>query len=226
MSQAASWRRLETSPSTNLDARAWVDEGAPHGAVVIAQRQTAGRGRQGRAWESPAGALTFSVIVRDGIDRLLPLRAGLAVAQCAGPKARVKWPNDVLLDGRKLAGVLTELHADAAVVGIGINAAVDVAALPDEVAARAASLDLAEHELEGFAEQVVERVLALVAEAPAAVLRGIAARDALVGRAVRWDTGGRVAEGTAVGIGEDGRLHVQGDDGQLVALDGGDVHLL
>ena len=90
--------------STNARARELAAAGAPHGTLVTTSLQTAGRGRQGRGWTAPAGqALLLSLVIRDP-PALLPLRAGLAVADVAGPDARIKWPNDVLVGGRKVAG--------------------------------------------------------------------------------------------------------------------------
>ncbi len=126
---------LRRTDSTNARARELATAGAPHGTLVTAREQTAGRGRQGRSWSAPPGrALLMSLVVRDQAA-LLPLRAGLAVADVAGPEARVKWPNDVLVDGRKVAGVLVESRPleGWAVVGIGLNVAVDPAELPGEL---------------------------------------------------------------------------------------------
>ncbi len=103
--------------------------GAPHGTLVTAGVQTAGRGRQGRTWVAPAGsALLLSLVLREH-DALLSLRAGLAVADLAGAAARVKWPNDVLLDGLKVAGILAEGRPQEgwAVLGIGVNVALEPA---------------------------------------------------------------------------------------------------
>ena len=133
---------LRATVSTNDRARALAATGAPHGTLVTAGEQSAGRGRQGRTWAAPPGqALLCSLLLRD-YDALLPLRAGLAVADLAGDAARVKWPNDVLLEGRKLAGILVEARPRDgwAVLGIGVNAAVDLAALPPDVRDRAATL--------------------------------------------------------------------------------------
>src|SRR5437763_1054108 len=121
--------------STNARARELATAGAPHGTAVTAALQTAGRGRQGRGWTTPAGrALALSLVLR-GADALLPLRAGLAVADLAGPGARVKWPNDVLLDGRKVAGILAEGRPQDgwAVLGIGVNAALRPEDIPPEL---------------------------------------------------------------------------------------------
>lgn len=218
----APWRLYESLPSTNDVAREWLADGAPDGAAVSATRQTAGRGRQGRSWEAPEGALALSVIVRSVVDGLLSLRAGLAVAQVAGSSARIKWPNDVLIDGRKVAGILVELVDGAAIVGIGVNVAVDVDALPADVAERAGSLGLPAAEVEPLAERLLAAFDAALALSPADVLAQLAARDALTGRAVRWSGG----EGVAEGVDEAGRLLVRGDDGEQQALDAGEVHLL
>src|SRR3954462_3377768 len=128
--------------STNARARELAATGAPHGTLVTTDHQTAGRGRQGRGWVAPPGrALALSLVLRRP-DPLLSLRAGLAVADLAGARARVKWPNDVLLDGRKVAGILVEGRPQEgwAIAGIGGNAAPDLAQLPPEVRDRAATL--------------------------------------------------------------------------------------
>jgi BirA family biotin operon repressor/biotin-[acetyl-CoA-carboxylase] ligase len=164
----------------------------------------------------------LSVVVRR-IDGLLPLRAGLAVADVAGDAARVKWPNDVLLEGRKLAGVLVEARPQEgwAVVGIGLNVAVEPAELPPDVRAIAATLGRPREALEPtLAELLValERRL----EAPASeVVATLRRRDALLGRPLRWADG----EGEGAGIDEDGQLLVRRGDGTVHALQAGEVHL-
>ena len=128
---------LRATTSTNDRARALAIAGAPHGALVTAGEQSAGRGRQGRTWVAPPGrALLLSLLLRS-YDPLLPLRGGLAVADLAGDAARVKWPNDVLVDGGKLAGVLVEARPQSgwAVLGIGVNVAVELASLPSDLRA-------------------------------------------------------------------------------------------
>lgn len=222
---------LDEVDSTNRDALERAAAGAPHGTTVVARRQTAGRGRQGRTWLSDAGALTLSVVVRGHVaDGLLPLRAGLAVARTAGPGARVKWPNDVLVDGRKVAGILVEQvpgEGDAAVVGIGLNVATDLDALPDDVSARAGSLGKTVDELDAVRNQLlVELTDALSLDAPT-IVASLGSRDALVGRAIAWTgtDGGERQEGHAEGLEADGRLKVRLPDGELVHLSGGEVHL-
>jgi BirA family biotin operon repressor/biotin-[acetyl-CoA-carboxylase] ligase len=208
--------------STNARARELAEAGAPHGTVVTAHEQTAGRGRQGRSWAGPPGrALLLSVIVRS-FDELLPLRAGLAVADVAGPAARVKWPNDVWLDGRKLAGILVEGRPDAwAVVGIGLNVAVRVEDLPEDVRAIAATLDRPPDALDATLRELLDALHARLGQAAMATLDDLRARDALLGRAVRW-TGGT---GEAAGIDADGRLLVRTAAGTVEAVAAGEVHL-
>ena len=208
--------------STNARARELAEAGAPHGAVVTAREQTAGRGRQGRSWAGPPGrALLLSVIVRR-FDALLPLRAGLAVADVAGPDARVKWPNDVWLDGRKLAGILVEGRPDTwAVVGIGLNVAVRLEDLPEEVRAIAATLGRPPEALEATLRELLDALGARLEQPAAGALDDLRGRDALRGRVVRWSGG----SGEAAGIDADGRLLVRGADGAVTAITAGEVHL-
>ncbi|MBV8431317.1 MAG: biotin--[acetyl-CoA-carboxylase] ligase [Solirubrobacterales bacterium] len=208
--------------STNARARSLAEAGAPHGTLVTAAEQSAGRGRQGRTWSAPGGrALLCSVLLRQP-PRLLPLAAGIAVAEEVGPAAQVKWPNDVLLDGRKVAGILVEGRPQEswAVLGIGLNVALEETDLPPELRQRAGSLRRSAEEIEPTLERLLlglERWLATPPEDLLAVLRE---RDALLGRRVHWQ--GR--EGEASGIDEEGRLVVHTGAGRVV-LDAGEVHL-
>jgi BirA family biotin operon repressor/biotin-[acetyl-CoA-carboxylase] ligase len=137
-------------PSTSDRLKALARAGAAEWTAVLADRQTGGRGREGRAWASPAGGLYLSVLLRPRFAAvgLLPLAAGVAVAEAVaewGIAAQLKWPNDVLLDGRKLGGVLAEASSgsggvDWVVLGIGVNVAVTREALPPDVRDAAASL--------------------------------------------------------------------------------------
>lgn len=213
---------LRTTDSTNVRARSLAAGGARHGTVVTAAQQSAGRGRQGRRWSAPPGqALLVSVVLREW-GPLLPLAVAVAVAETAGPSAVVKWPNDVLLDGGKLAGILVEARPQDgwAVVGIGVNVAVDVDALPTELHATAASLGRPAGDVEVVLAELLgalERRLAAPADSLLAAYR---ARDALTGREISWAAG----HGRATGIDDGGRLLVDTADGR-VALDAGEVHL-
>jgi BirA family transcriptional regulator, biotin operon repressor / biotin---[acetyl-CoA-carboxylase] ligase len=214
---------LRETTSTNDRARALAAAGAPHGTLVTAGAQSAGRGRQGRTWSAPPGrALLMSLVLR-APDRMLPLAAAVAVAQAAGPDAAIKWPNDVLLDGRKLAGILAEARPQEgwAVLGIGVNVAVRPEDLPEELRPTAATLGLEPRDV----EPVLARLLGALEEAlaldPPALLDAWRARDALRGRDGAWAEGA----GRAAGIDGDGRLVVELADGGRTALEAGEVHL-
>jgi BirA family transcriptional regulator, biotin operon repressor / biotin---[acetyl-CoA-carboxylase] ligase len=210
--------------STNVRARELAGRGAPHGTLVTASEQSAGRGRQGRTWTAPANrALLCSVVLRDP-PRLLPLAAGVAVAEVVGAQARLKWPNDVHVGGRKVAGILVEGRPQErwAVLGVGVNVALRPEDFPPELEDSAATLGLEP----GAIEPVLVKLLAALErwlQAPAdQVLEAVRARDALYGLAVRWADG----QGRADGIDPEGRLLVQTAAGGRVALDAGEVHLL
>jgi BirA family biotin operon repressor/biotin-[acetyl-CoA-carboxylase] ligase len=214
---------LRSTDSTNERARRLAVLGAPHGTVVTASRQTAGRGRQGRTWVAPEGRALLSSILLRHPPRLLPLAAGLAVASVVGPEARVKWPNDVLLDGRKVAGILVEgrPQEDWAVVGIGLNVAVRQTDFPPELRESAGTLGLGTEAIEPTLQQLLESLEQWTAAPSHGVLDAFGARDALLDRPVRWAGG----EGRGAGVDDDGRLVVATGDGR-VALDAGEVHLL
>jgi BirA family biotin operon repressor/biotin-[acetyl-CoA-carboxylase] ligase len=208
--------------STNARARALAGRGAPHGTLVTADEQSAGRGRQGRTWMAPAGrALLCSLVIRDP-PRLLPLAAGVAVAETVGPDAQIKWPNDVLLGGRKVAGILVEarLQERWAVVGIGLNVAVREADFPAELRDRAGTLGLEPDAIEPTLDALLRALERWLFTSSDAVLEAVRGRDALRGREVRWS--GQV--GIGAGIDGDGRLVVRTDAGE-VRLDAGEVHL-
>jgi BirA family transcriptional regulator, biotin operon repressor / biotin---[acetyl-CoA-carboxylase] ligase len=214
---------FRTTDSTNDRARELASGGAPDGTLVTAAGQTAGRGRQGRSWAGPPGrSLLLSVVLRD-FDGLLSLRAGLAVADVAGEVAVVKWPNDVLLDGRKVAGVLVEarLQEGWAVVGIGVNVAVDPAQLPEELRAIAGTLGRAPSALEPTLAELLVALEVRLAQPAGEAVEALRARDALLERPVRWAGG----EGVGAGIDGEGRLLVRDGDGAVHALDAGEVHL-
>ncbi len=234
---------LAQTTSTNDEAKAAARLGAPHGATWVAESQTGGRGRLGRAWVSPPGeSLLFSVLLRVTCppSRLPPLAlvAGLAtrdaVAAALGGAAtpQLKWPNDVVVGKRKLAGVLVESilsgsRVDAVIVGIGIN--VRTRAFPAEIAERATSLALLGDLVALDRAELLADVLAgLDRDVEPAMARGLglvharlAAADALAGARVQGEPG----EGVAEGIDTDGRLLVRGDDGIVRRWAAGEVHL-
>jgi BirA family biotin operon repressor/biotin-[acetyl-CoA-carboxylase] ligase len=223
---------LRVTDSTNERARALAGAGAPHGTLVTAAAQSAGRGRQGRTWSAPPGqALLMSLVLRDP-PALLPLIAGVAVCDAVGEEARVKWPNDVVVERSegggapalaKLAGILAEGRPQEgwAVLGIGVNVAVRLGDLPVEVAAAAASLGREPSQVEPLLAALLgalELRLAAPAEQTLAAWRE---RDALRGREVDWAGG----QGRAEGIDGSGRLIVALSGGGRTTLDAGEVHL-
>ncbi|HTW12048.1 MAG TPA: biotin--[acetyl-CoA-carboxylase] ligase [Solirubrobacteraceae bacterium] len=214
---------LRQTGSTNTFARELAARGAPHGTLVSADEQLAGRGRQGRAWTAPAGSsLLCSWVIRNP-GRLLSLRAGVAVAQVAGAQALIKWPNDVLIDGRKVAGILVEGRPQErwAVLGVGLNVALSADQLPPELRERAGSLGLTPADLEPTLARLNGALDHWLAAGEGQVLDAIGARDALRGRSVTWAGG----SGTAAGIDSGGALLVGTEGGGTVALDAGEVHL-
>jgi BirA family biotin operon repressor/biotin-[acetyl-CoA-carboxylase] ligase len=214
---------LRATTSTNDRARALAQAGAPHGTLVTADEQHAGRGRQGRTWSAPPRrALLLSLVLRDP-PALLPLAAALAVAEIAGPEARIKWPNDVLVEDRKVAGILAEgrQHEGWAVLGIGVNVALRVDELPPELHATAGTLGLTPADLEPTLERLLAALERALALADAALLEAYKRRDALRGQEIAW-AGGR---GTAAGVDAAGRLVVELADGGRTALSAGEVHL-
>jgi BirA family transcriptional regulator, biotin operon repressor / biotin---[acetyl-CoA-carboxylase] ligase len=213
---------LRIIDSTNARARELAARGAPHGTTVTAREQSAGRGRQGRTWVAPAGrAILCSIVLREP-PRLLPLAAGVATAEVVGPRAQLKWPNDVLLDGGKVAGILVEGRPQEhwAVLGIGLNVALRPEDFPPELRDTAGTMGLDSGAVEPTLERLLESLGRWIDADPALVLEGVRARDALLGRPVRWGGG----QGEAAGVDDDGRLIVATEGGR-VTLEAGEVHL-
>jgi BirA family transcriptional regulator, biotin operon repressor / biotin---[acetyl-CoA-carboxylase] ligase len=214
---------LRTTDSTNARARELAAAGAPDGTLVTAAEQSAGRGRQGRTWSAPAGqALLCSLVIRRP-GPLLSLTAGVAVAEAVGGDARVKWPNDVLVGGRKVAGILVEGRPleGWVVLGMGVNVAVRTDDLPAELRGRAGTLGLAAAEIEPMLARLLRSLTAWLARSDEEVLAAFAGRDALLGQTVAWSEG----RGRAHGVDDRGRLLVSTDDGHEDALWAGEVHL-
>ena len=214
---------LRLTDSTNERAKELAIGGAPHGTLVTADEQTAGRGRQGRVWTAPPRSALLMSLVTRRMAPTLPLATAVAICDALPAGCEIKWPNDIWIGRRKLAGILVEGRPQDgwAVVGIGLN--VTTEAFPEELADTATSLRIAGIELD--TESVLAALLASLdewLEAPAAeVMSAWSERDALRGERIRWTDG----EGVAAGIDASGSLVVQTDNGR-VALDAGEVHLL
>jgi BirA family biotin operon repressor/biotin-[acetyl-CoA-carboxylase] ligase len=209
--------------STNERAKELAAAGAPHGTTVTADEQSAGRGRQGRVWTAPPrSALLMSVVLRE-LDELLPLAAAVAVAEALPAAAAIKWPNDVWVDGCKVAGILVEGRPQEgwAVLGIGLN--VTTREFPAELEGLATSLHLSgsDADVESVTASVIRSLDRWLGAPAPDVLPAWRERDALKGRRVRWGEG----EGVADGIEDGGALIVRTDSGR-VTLDAGEVHLL
>lgn len=208
--------------STNDDVAGLARGGAPEGAIVGADRQSAGRGRRGRAWEAARGdALLVSVLLRPGVApveaALLPVVVAVGVADALGPAARIVWPNDIVIDGGKVAGILCEMNADQervswAVAGIGVNVR-GAPALEDPRWRPASLADTGPAPRR--ADLLVDLMAALGARYAAwtggdvaGVLAAFAERDALAGRGVTVSLGDETVSGTGAGTDELGRLRV------------------
>ncbi len=213
---------LRRVASTNDRARALAQAGAPHGTLVTANEQTDGRGRQGRTWSAPPRTALLCSLVLCEWDPFLTLAAAVAVAETAAPAAGIKWPNDVLLDGRKVAGILVEGRPQEgwAVLGIGINVAVALDDLPPDLRATAGTLARPRADLEPTLTALLRALEAWLTAPHPAILAAWRARDALRGREITWDG----STGRAAGIDAEGRLLVVTPAG-TEALAAGEVHL-
>lgn len=208
-----------------------LDPSLPEGAVASTDHQTGGRGRLGRTWDdAPGTALLFSVLLKPPASRRpaeLTLVGGLATAEAIGPEAMLKWPNDVLVDGRKVSGGLAELRDGAVVLGIGVNVNQTEAQLPPDARTPAASLRTVDGVVRER-EQLLTAILRTLGDAYAAWLEHgvaalherIAARDFLRGRDIEVNG----VRGVATGIRRDGRLELETPAGPVV-VDSGEVVL-
>jgi BirA family biotin operon repressor/biotin-[acetyl-CoA-carboxylase] ligase len=234
-------RHFRRTDSTNERAKERAIAGAPGGMVITADEQTAGRGRRGNAWFAPPGScLLYSALLRPlTTDRapLLPLAVPVAVCEAAEAVApvrcQVKWPNDIWVDERKVAGILVEARPDDgwAVIGVGLNVAIPQDDFPAELRETATSVLPTEGEgglppggapgVRAALEELNESLGRWVDASDDEVLSAFRTRDALSGRRISWEGG----EGTAEEIDERGHLVVEKADGERIALGAGEVHL-
>ncbi len=223
--------------STSVRLKELAALGAGPFSVVVAEEQTAGRGRGGAVWRSPPGAgLWLSALLPDagGVAPWLPLAVGIAAARaaeraCPSVRVGIKWPNDLEIEGRKAGGILCEHGHGAVVAGIGINVRVPRERLPSDVAARAVGLEEAwgaRVSMGTLATALMHELHGLVpAGAPlmdADIVAELADRDVLRDRPVLTDQAG---EGTARGIGGDGALRLERCDGAQVRIVAGSVRV-
>lgn len=233
---------LDTVPSTNDYAKDLARQGAAHGTAVMAKSQTAGRGRMGRSFLSPEGGLYLSVILRprERAEELMALTAVLAAAVCdaveqvCGIRPGVKWINDLVLDGKKLAGVLTELsltadgYVDYAVCGIGINCNGDIAELSPQVQEIATSLLVhtgKRTDLEALAKVMASRIVRACDTAvreKTVWMERYRKNCVTLGKTVRV-LGAEPYEATALNVDGDGALQVRTADGKIHKIFSGEV---
>jgi len=229
------------TPSTMIDADQEARRGAPEGTVVVAERQTAGRGRLQRSWLAPPGSsILLSVILRPKLETIqkVTIAAAVAVARTieavTGLSAQVKWPNDVLLNGKKVSGILIESHltgdkVESAVVGVGINVNLELSAVP-EIADIATSLSeetgrwiSREDVLVTFLQQLEECYDEAITSDR--IRLEWASRLVTIGQQVTATFGNQVEKGIAEGVDEDGALLLRRFDGTLIRVAAGDVTL-
>jgi len=232
--------------STNILAKALAVEGTPEGAVVVADSQTGGRGRMGRIWVSPAGVnLYFSLILRPGVPSIrvpqLTLLVAVAIHQALSALVpdlvtMIKWPNDILADGRKLCGVLCEMQSEPecthfVVVGIGIN--VNQSEFPPELQQSATSLFLEKGRLFSRPE-LLASVLNhfeplydewLLQEDLGFILPSLEEYSLLQSKEVTIDQLKRSMSGTVRGISRTGELKLESAEGEIILVSSGEAHL-
>ncbi len=241
------FRYLAETDSTNTRAMVQARQGAPEGCLVLADSQSAGRGRLGRRWISPAGSsLLFSLVLRPPlplsaapqITLMLSVALCRALRQSCGLPAEIKWPNDVLVRGRKVCGILVEMEGqpdrlDFLVAGVGLNVFQREADFPAELRDAASSLrreggeDLSRPALLRAILEETERAYDQLLQKGFQPILGEWQRlSAMTGRQVRVQTRGGQMEGMALGLDPDGALQLRLDNGVIERLLAGDVTLL
>jgi BirA family transcriptional regulator, biotin operon repressor / biotin---[acetyl-CoA-carboxylase] ligase len=229
-------------PSTNALAAAAAETGTPQGLLVLADEQTAGRGRHGRSWSAPPGtSLLLSLLLRPAgapqAAPLLPLLAGLVLAETVsrhlpGQTVSVKWPNDLLIDGAKTAGTLAETKDGAVVLGVGVNVDWRGVERPDEFADATSIAEEADRDVDRW--RVLAGFIGIFSQRyeywqqmPTAFLDGYRQWCTTIGAQVRvHHMDGSTAQGEATGVAEDGALLLRTDSGETVAVNEGDVEHL
>lgn len=232
--------------STNIVCKELAEKGAPHGALVIADAQTRGRGRLGRTWFSPAGGLWFSLLLRPNEMRVSPTHltflAGLALAQACtknGVNASLRWPNDLFVGAKKAGGILTESKGNGAsfdyfILGIGLNVNIDLDAFPKELQEEATSLSIEKKEpisrtqLLAYTLLLLEKLIVGIypKQGFGPILKLWKKYASFLGTQVRVDTSTESIEGEAVDVTLTGALAVQDIDGIIHEISCGDVRKL
>ena len=244
-----SWRGnihyFESIDSTNTEAKRMAAEGAPHGTVLIADSQTGGRGRMGRSFHSPAGSgIYMSIIIRPECpaQKLLHLTCAAAVAAADGIAAAtglcpgIKWTNDLVVDRKKVGGILTELSLDAsgnvsyAIIGIGINCNQSAGEFPADIADIASSLHLCTSQTIDRSTVIAAILIALqhmwdTLEDVESTLLRYRQNCITIGQEISLVRGHEVRHGLALDVDSSGALVVRFDDGQVQAVQSGEVSI-
>ena len=231
----------ESIDSTNTRAAQLAAEGAPEGVLVLARQQTAGRGRHGRVWMSPPDAgISFSVILRPKIPLtrlpLITLATGTAVARAieasVGVRPGLKWVNDIVLNGRKLGGILAEMPGQALIIGIGINVRFSEADVPSDLVDKIEWLERVVGKpvdpnmivLE-LAHKLEEAYNLLLAGKTEEILTTWKSYSTTIGQEIESKNGGIVIRGRAIDVTSSGALIVQMDNGETTELHAGEISI-
>lgn len=221
--------------STNDEARDLAAKGVPHGSLVLAEKQTKGRGRRGQAWVCPVGeGIACSLILRPVMAPALwsrhSLAAGLGVAEALEISSEVKWPNDIWVAGQKICGILVEATREAVIIGIGLN--VNVRSFPSDLAFPATSLLLEtgrmwsrEEVLIALIERVMTRSRQIDQEFPS-VIESWNTRCALRHKTVRCIVSGRAKQGVVEGVSPAGELLLRTPEGLEAILQADEIRLV
>lgn len=235
---------FEEVPSTNDLAKEMAKAGAPHGTVILADHQTAGRGRMGRCFSSPAGkGIYLSVLLRPACraEKLMHLTCAVGTVICdaiesaAGIRPKLKWINDLILDGKKLGGILTELSlgkdglVDYAVIGIGINCGQDVSDFPQELHNSAVSLQMHTNKATDravLAAAMIEKLFRAELISDAAGLMAAYRKDCItLGSTITVLQAPAPYPAVALDVAEDGALLVRTEDGTVKKIQSGEVSI-
>lgn len=237
--------KLDGIPSTQDYAKHLAEDGAPEGTVVTAKTQERGRGRLGRRWLSPEGGLWFSVILRPknrpseitGLTLLAAVSITEAINAVCSIKAGIKWPNDILIEGKKVGGILTELTSETnqvkyVILGVGVNVNLDVSVFPHDLLMPATSLqqetgtEVNLDELLNACLRNIDKDYEVFRDDFADILSRWKTLSVIIGKRVVVSQPGRVLSGVATDVDKDGALLVAADDGVSHLVHAGDLSII
>lgn len=241
-------KQFDVLQSTNVTAVAFAKEGAPEGTVIVAERQEGGRGRMHRVWSSPKGGLWFTIILRPQIDpqfvAQVTLLAGVAVVRAlrklyATEEIMIKWPNDLLLNGKKVCGILSEMQLnengsiDYAIVGIGVNVDLNPQAFPEDLRNTAASLNASfgkNYTCTAVLDNILQEFASLyrdwLKEGAQVILEPWKKLNCTLNRRVFVkDNDEGIFSGEVVAINEAGAIIVRNEEGESQSFDFGEISI-